>query len=84
MYNGCLGVQVFRGLRNGVQPVAVKQLHEGGADLARALMREMRTLRLVSRDANVVQLYGAVLDGPAPAMVLELCEVMPLPPRDGN
>ncbi len=76
-------VQVFRGLRNGVQPVAVKHLRNssGGNDVTlRALRREIRTLRLVSADANVVQFYGAVLDGAVPAMVLEYCEVR-RPPR---
>lgn len=67
--------QVFKGLRNGLQPVAVKQLHDGGDDVARALRREVRALKLVSANANVVQLYGVVLDGDTPAMVLELCEV---------
>ena len=70
-------VQVFRGRRNGVQPVAVKHLRDNGGDdvMQRALRREIRTLRLVSADANVVQFYGAVLDGAVPAMVLEYCEV---------
>lgn len=70
---------MFKGLRNGSQPVAVKQLHDGGEDVARALLREVRALRLVSSDINVVQLHGVVLDQEQPAMVLELCEASPLP-----
>lgn len=69
---------MYKGLRNRVQPVAVKLLRDSGDDVTRSLEREMRALRLVSKNVNVVQLFGVVLGDGAPAMILELCEVLTL------
>ena len=81
---GSFGV-VYKGLRRGVQEVAVKKLHcstEGDAWL-RLLAKEVFVLKKVSYDRNIVQFYGACLQDQASAMlVMEYMAVRVLDPRD--
>lgn len=65
--------QVFRGLRNGVQPVAIK-ITLGHAcseeKVRRQLFREISLLRQL-RDNHIVQFYGACLQGDRLMLVTE-------------
>jgi len=54
---GGFGV-VYRGMLNGVQPVAVKVVRHPGKECRAVFLREVAILERVSRDRNVVQLYG--------------------------
>jgi len=62
---------VFRGTRGGVGDVAIKLLLRGTPRDREALAAEARLLRRISRDAGVVQFYGACLTGPCPLLILE-------------
>ena len=50
-------VQVYKAMRNGVQPVAVKVLHEASPKHLADFHREVTILRGL-RDSNVVQFLG--------------------------
>lgn len=66
--------KVVKALKDGVQVVAVKTLHCGEDDpLREHFVREIAMLRYVSRDANIVQFYGAVV---SPKALMLVCEHM--------
>ena len=52
-----MGAQVFKGLRNGVQPVAVKVLNDYSPQQLASFGREIQILRSL-HDTNVVQFLG--------------------------
>ena len=74
--------RVYKGLRRGVQEVAVKKLVctiDADAQL-RLLRKEINVLEKVSFDRNIVQYYGACLQDQATAMlVMEYMSVRPRP-----
>ena len=88
----CGGAQVYKGLRRGVQEVAVKKLARNTSEDVwfKLLTKEIDVLKKVSYDRNIVQYYGACLQDQASAMlVMEYMAVRtPLPigfigcPRD--
>ena len=72
--------QVYKGMRRGVQEVAVKKMVRTTAAAAgvwlRVLVKEIDILKQVSFDRNIVQYYGACLQDQASAMlVMEYMEV---------
>ena len=64
--------QVYKGLRRGVQAVAVKKLNCTTSPDAwlRLLVKEVNVLKEVSYDRNIVQFYGACLEDQATAMLV--------------
>ena len=64
--------KVYKGLRRGVQEVAVKKIcDEGTGDVwLPGLEKEIGVLKKVSHDRNVVQYYGACLQDRASAMLV--------------
>eukprot|EP00884_Botryococcus_braunii_P012256 jgi/Botrbrau1/21030/Bobra.0144s0042.1 len=68
------GGMVFKGLRCGVQDVAVKIMVKiSPADL-RQFHKEVAILKNLSFDKNIVQFYGACVGGPCPLLILEYME----------
>jgi serine/threonine protein kinase len=65
--------KVYRGLRGGVQDIAVKVLHASDEAQTRAFRKEISILKSISYDRNIVQFYGAVLTE-RPMLVLEYME----------
>lgn len=63
--------KVYKGVRSGVQPVAIKVLHEVNDAEAAAFAEEVELLRSLSFDGNIVQFYGACLQPESIMMVLE-------------
>ena len=73
---------VYKGLRRGVQEVAVKKLasHLAGDVWMDILVKEINVLKMVSFDRNVVQYYGACLQDQASAMLVMEYMAVCLPP----
>ncbi len=65
---------VYKGMLNGVQPVAVKLLRHPGAEAREAFFREVAIMQHVSRDRNVVQFCGVSTVGDQIVIVSELME----------
>jgi len=65
--------RVYRGVRGGVQDVAVKVLHASDDSQTKAFQKEISILKSISYDRNIVQFYGAVLTD-RPMLVLEYME----------
>ncbi|KAL3143559.1 hypothetical protein ABBQ38_002357 [Trebouxia sp. C0009 RCD-2024] len=63
--------KVFKGIKNGVQDVAVKVLINSDAIQVRMFQEEIRLLRSVSFDRNIVQFCGACLQPSDTMMILE-------------
>ena len=64
-------LQVYKGLRDGVQEVAIKKLtHVDGWQLQQ-FQKEIDLLRALSYDKNVVQFFGASMQPDNPVLVLE-------------
>ena len=63
--------QVYKGVRGGVQDVAVKMLHYGDSeDGLKQFVDECCILKSLNYDRNVVQFYGAcLLSGRTPMLV---------------
>ncbi len=63
--------QVYKGVRGGVQDVAVKMLHCGDSeDGLKQFVDECCILKSLNYDRNVVQFYGAcLLSGRTPMLV---------------
>lgn len=79
---------VYKGLFHGVQPVAVKVLHQREDDRrSDVFMREVTMLKGL-RDRNIVQFLGASLDGASAMLVTEFMELgdlwRALPIRNSN
>ena len=67
--------QVYKGVRDEVQPVAVKMVVQSDRKSCEAFIREITMLKSVSRDRNVVQFYGAGLRNNQLWLVTEYMEV---------
>ncbi|KAK9811452.1 hypothetical protein WJX72_004105 [[Myrmecia] bisecta] len=65
---------VFRGLRGGVQDVAVKMLTRVDDEQLAQFRKEISILKSLSFDRNIVQFYGACLQEGRPMLVLEYME----------
>jgi hypothetical protein len=65
---------VYKGLRSGVQPVAVKQLLQADASQMVEFQKEIQMMEQLSFDRNIVQFYGACLAPPHPMLILEFME----------
>jgi serine/threonine protein kinase len=52
---------VYKGLRDGVQDVAVKVLQHTDEAMLKQFQSEIKLLRRISFDRNIVQFYGACL-----------------------
>jgi hypothetical protein len=65
---------VFRGTLRGVQPVAGKILLYPGMEAEKAFLKEAAILQRVSRDRNIVQLYGIGAVKDKMVLVMELME----------
>lgn len=65
---------VFRGTLRGVQPVAGKILLYPGVEAEKAFLKEAAILQHVSRDRNIVQLYGIGAVKDKMVLVMELME----------
>jgi len=65
---------VYRGVLNGVQPVAVKVMGRPGASASRSFLREAAIMQHVSRDRNVVQFYGVAETGEEQMVLSEVME----------
>ncbi|KAL3148068.1 hypothetical protein ABBQ38_014354 [Trebouxia sp. C0009 RCD-2024] len=65
---------VYKALRQGVQPVAVKQITQADEWQMTQFIKEINLMEKLSFDRNIVQFYGAVLSAPAPMLVLEFME----------
>jgi hypothetical protein len=65
---------VFRGTLRGVQPVAGKILLYPGFEAEKAFLQEAAILQHVSRDRNIVQLYGIGAVKDKMVLVMELME----------
>jgi len=65
---------VFRGTLRGVQPVAGKILFYPGIEAEKAFFKEAAILQHVSRDRNIVQLYGIGAVKDKLVLVMELME----------
>ena len=61
--------QVYKGVRSGVQDVAVKMLSYSNELQLQQFCLEIRLLKSLSFDRNVVQFYGACLRDDHPMMV---------------
>ncbi|KAL0020996.1 hypothetical protein WJX77_005136 [Trebouxia sp. C0004] len=66
--------KVFKGLKNDVQPVAIKLLNQTDAQQLAEFAKEIQLLRTLSFDRNIVQFYGACLQEANTMMVLEYME----------
>ncbi|KAL0046581.1 hypothetical protein WJX82_004436 [Trebouxia sp. C0006] len=66
--------KVFKGLKNDVQPVAIKVLNQTDAHQLAEFAKEIQLLRKLSFDRNIVQFYGACLQEENTMMVLEYME----------
>lgn len=67
--------QVYKGLRGGVQDVAVKVLFDADEAALSRFIKEISLLKSLNYDRNIVQFYGARLRvGQTPMMVLEFME----------
>jgi hypothetical protein len=70
--------EVHRALKDGIQAVAVKTLKAGNEEssshLQDAFAREIAMMQWLSRDANVVQFFGAVVKQRELMLVTELME----------
>jgi tRNA A-37 threonylcarbamoyl transferase component Bud32 len=67
--------QVYKGIRGGVQEVAVKVLFDVDERTLRNFIQEISLLKSLNYDRNIVQFYGARLrNGQIPMMVLEFME----------
>ena len=64
--------QVYRGLRSGVQDVAIKVLSYSEELQMQQFWVEINLLKSLSFDRNVVQFYGVVLDEACPMLVSQL------------
>ena len=62
--------QVYRGLMNGIQDVAVKTLLYGDELQHKQFLLEIHLLRQLSHHQNIVQFYGACMQSPHPMLVL--------------
>eukprot|EP00891_Asterochloris_glomerata_P007929 jgi/Astpho2/7929/fgenesh1_pg.00118_%23_34_t len=62
---------VYRGLKNGCQDVAIKVLNHTGKAHLQQFENEIRLLKGLSFDRNIVQFYGACLKSEGAIMVLE-------------
>ena len=62
--------QVYRGLINGIQDVAVKTLLYGDDLHHKQFLVEINLLRSLSFNRNVVQFYGACMQSAHPMLVL--------------
>lgn len=65
---------VYKALRQGVQPVAVKKITQADEWQMTQFIKEINLMEKLSFDRNIVQFYGAVLSAPAPMLVLEFME----------
>ncbi|KAK9829623.1 hypothetical protein WJX72_006940 [[Myrmecia] bisecta] len=65
---------VFRALRSGVQDVAVKTLTRADSHQLQQFRKEISILKSLSFDRNIVQFYGACVQGGKPMLVLEYME----------
>ncbi|DBA87503.1 TPA: protein kinase activity protein [Trebouxia sp. C0004] len=65
---------VYKALRQGVQPVAVKKITQADDWQMGQFIKEINLMEKLSFDRNIVQFYGAVLSAPAPMLVLEYME----------
>lgn len=65
---------VYKALRQGVQPVAVKKITQADDWQMTQFIKEINLMEKLSFDRNIVQFYGAVLSAPAPMLVLEYME----------
>ena len=72
--SGAFG-RVFKGVRDGVQEVAVKMVLQTDQAGVEAFKRETLTLQHVNRDKNVVQFFGAGLRDGQLWLVTEFMEV---------
>ncbi|KAK9825358.1 hypothetical protein WJX81_003161 [Elliptochloris bilobata] len=63
--------KVYRAMRKGVQDAAVKLLTNVDAAQLAVFTEEIRLLRRISFDRNVVQFYGACLETQPPMLVME-------------
>ncbi len=63
---------MYKGLRRGVQEVAVKKLARNTSEDVwfKLLTKEIDVLKKVSYDRNIVQYYGACLQDQASAMLV--------------
>ncbi|KAK9804823.1 hypothetical protein WJX72_007321 [[Myrmecia] bisecta] len=66
--------KVFRGLRGGMQDVAIKMLTHAGDVQIQQFRKEISILKKLSFDRNIVQFYGACLQAGKPILVLEYME----------
>ena len=69
MASKLLGLQVFKGLKGGVQDVAVKIMTYSEELEAQRFWVEINLLKSLSFDRNIVQFYGCVLDATHPMLV---------------
>ena len=73
--------QVYKGVRGGVQDVAVKMLHYGDSeDGLKQFVDECCILKSLNYDRNVVQFYGAcLLSGRTPMLVRQAAPELAAP-----
>jgi len=65
--------RVYKGLRGGVQDIAIKQLLHTGDGQLEAFMSEVGLLKGLNYDRNIVQFYGVCLqEGSQPMLICEL------------
>jgi serine/threonine protein kinase len=69
-----LSVQVFKAMRGGVQTVAAKMLEAGSLTDLENFKKEIDFMKVLSRDANIVQFYGCCVKYGRPLMVMEYLE----------
>lgn len=67
-WSGC-PVQVYKGLRSGVQDVAIKVLTYSEELLMQQFWVEIELMKQLSFDGNIVQFYGCVIDTLNPILV---------------
>eukprot|EP00891_Asterochloris_glomerata_P007932 jgi/Astpho2/7932/Aster-06406 len=63
--------RVYRGLKNGVQDVAVKVLGHSGPAQLQQFEHEIKLLKGISFDRNIIQFYGACLKTESTVLVVE-------------
>lgn len=66
--------KVMRGVRNDVQPVAIKTMFRRDLAMEEAFIREIAMMKYISRDRNIVQFYGACIQTNNLLLVAELME----------
>lgn len=72
-------LQVYKGLRSGVQDIAVQLMTYPENMETQLFWAEVGLLKSVSADCNIVQFYGCVPDKSHPMLVCHLSSVNSIP-----